>query len=73
MARSLPGPDLGLSLLERKDWELFWRYPMMRGYGASPSSRRLVYMGLLKYLHGDSAGSEECIRRAETAIRSWYP
>jgi hypothetical protein len=46
---------------------------MMRGYGASPSSRRLVYMGLLKYLHGDSAGSEECIRRAETAIRSWYP
>ena len=80
---ALVGPGLGwldtfanhewaLSLLQRRNWELFWCYPMMRGYGASSSSRRLIYIAYLKHLLGDIAESEEYIRRAELAIHAWY-
>jgi hypothetical protein len=61
-----------LSLLQRSDWELFWCYPMMRGYGACQSSQRLVYLARLQYLLGYSAESEDCMRRAEAAIPVWY-
>jgi hypothetical protein len=61
-----------LSLLQRSDWELFWCYPMMRGYGACQSSQRLVYLARLQHLLGYSAESEDCLRRAEAAIPAWY-
>jgi hypothetical protein len=80
---ALVGPGLGwldtftnqesaLMQLQRKNWELFWCYPMMRGYGASSSSRRLIYIAYLQRLLGDIAASEEYIHRAELAIRAGY-
>jgi hypothetical protein len=80
---ALAGPGLGwldtfrtyesaLSQLRRKEWELFWCYPMMRGYGAGPSSQRLVYIALLERLLGNFIASEELIRCAESVVKSWY-
>jgi hypothetical protein len=80
---ALLGPGLGwldiftnhesaLSQLQRKEWELFWCYPMMRGYGANSSSRRLVYIALLEHLLGNTSASEEYIRRAQLVIHTWY-
>jgi hypothetical protein len=80
---ALTGPGLGwldalrnhqsaLSQLQRKDWELFWCHPMMRGYGAESSSRRLVYIAHLKRLLGNISESEEYVRRAESVIHTWY-
>ena len=68
----LRNPDSALSLLQRKDWELFWCYPMMRRYGASASSRRFVYIALLKYLLGENSEAERYLGRAEAAIHTWY-
>jgi hypothetical protein len=65
--------ESALSQLQRKDWELFWYYPMMRGYGASSSGRRLVYIALLKLLLGSTKESKEHIRLAEAAVHTWYP
>jgi hypothetical protein len=62
-----------LSFLQRPDWELFWCYPMMRGYGASPSSRRLIYLAFLNRMLGENAESEVLIRRAEEVVDPWYP
>jgi len=44
--------ESALALFQRRDWELFWSYPMMRGYGASGSSRRHVYIAYLNILLG---------------------
>jgi hypothetical protein len=65
--------DSALSFLQRPDWELFWCYPMMRGYGASPSSRRLIYLAFLSRLLGKNTESDELLRRAEKAADTWYP
>jgi hypothetical protein len=70
---TLRDSGLALSLLQRKDWELFWSNPMMRGSGAGSSSRRLIYIGHLKYLLGKRAESRDYIRRAEEALHTWYP
>ena len=70
---SLRDSNRASALLQRKDWELFWRYPMMRGLGAGSSIRRLVYIGYLKHLLGRSAESQEYIDRAEKALHSLYP
>jgi hypothetical protein len=66
-------PVSGQSLLLRRDWELFWLFPMMRGYGARPSSRRLVYLALLASMAGEMALSGEYLNRAEGALQGWYP
>lgn len=82
--RALTGPALrwfdirrdyesALSLLQQKDWELFWIFPMMRGYGASASSRRLVYIAHLMHLLGNRLEFQDYVRRAEAAIHAWYP
>jgi hypothetical protein len=61
-----------LTLFQRADWELFWFYPMMRGYGAKGSSRRHAYLSLhCKHL-GRPDESGEHLRRAELAIDSSY-
>jgi len=65
--------DSTLSLLQRKDWELFWCYPMMRGYGASSSSRRLMYIAFFKLSIGENDEAQDYIRRAELALPMWYP
>jgi hypothetical protein len=65
--------ESALLQLQRKDWELFWCYPMMRGYGASSSSRRLIYIALLKLLLGSITESNEFMRLAEAAVITWYP
>jgi hypothetical protein len=56
--------ESALALLERRDWELFWSYPMMRGYGASSSSRCLVYTAYLNLLLGKMPEYEDHIRGA---------
>jgi hypothetical protein len=65
--------ESALALLQRRDWDLFWSYPMMRGYGASTSSRRFVYIAYLNLLLGKKFEFKEHIRRAEDSLRSWYP
>jgi hypothetical protein len=65
--------ESALALLQRRDWELFWSYPMMRGYGASSSSRRFVYTAHLNLLLGKESEYRDHIRRAEDSFRSWYP
>jgi hypothetical protein len=83
-SEALMGPGLGwldifsnhesaLSQLQRKDWELFWCYPMMRGYGGNSSSRRLVYMALLEHLRGNNAASEKHLQQAEVGAHTRYP
>lgn len=83
-AAELAGPGLAwlnllrncesaLTLLRRRDWDLFWSYPMMRGYGASTSSRRSVYIAYLNLLLGKKLEFEEHIRLAEDAFRSSHP
>jgi hypothetical protein len=62
-----------LGLFQRRDWELFWSYPMMRGYGASASSRRHVYIAYLSILLGKKSDYEEHIHHADSALHSWYP
>jgi hypothetical protein len=66
-------PESALSQLQRKDWELFWCYPMMRGYGANSSGRRLIYTALHKLLLGSRTDSEEYVRLAEAAVVTRYP
>jgi hypothetical protein len=68
----LRNPDSALSFLQGEDWELFWRDPLMRGYGAHSSSRRLVYMGYLKCLLGEKAEAQQYILRAEKTLHAWY-
>lgn len=79
---ALTGPGFGwldifkshastLSMLQRKDWELFWCNPMMRGYGASESSQRFVYLARLHHLLGNTAECEDCLLRAQAAIPGW--
>jgi hypothetical protein len=70
--QTISDADSALMLLERKDWELFWCYPMMRGYGASASCRRLIYIAFLKRLTGQNHESEEYVFRAEADMSTWY-
>jgi hypothetical protein len=65
--------DQAMTFLQRNDWELFCRYPMMRGLGAGPSSRRLIYIGYLERLLGGNAESQDHIQQAEEALHNWYP
>jgi hypothetical protein len=68
----LKDPAQTLTLLQCADWELFWFYPMMRGYGASGSSRRLAYLSLLCKLLGRRDESLDYFRQAELAVDSSY-
>ncbi len=58
--------------LSEKIW-IFLCYPMMRGYGATSSTRRLICIALLKLLLGNNAEAREYVRRAEMAIHASYP
>ena len=64
--------DRALAQLRRPDWELFWCYPMMRGYGAAASSRRLAYCANLLRNLGRANESEDVLREAEAAIGNSY-
>jgi len=58
--------------LQRHDWELFSCYPMMRGYGAGRSSRRLVYLALLCRMIDRMGESGSYLQQAESAIDASY-
>lgn len=65
--------DAALAVLRRDDWEIFWNFPMMQGYGAKPSTRRLVLMTNLAYCLRQLGEAREYFSRAERAIGEWYP
>lgn len=60
--------ESALSLLERDNWEIFWRYPMMRAYGASLSTRRMVYKAVLNAHLGRIDAVEDCFNRAASGL-----
>lgn len=62
-----------LALLRSRNWELFWRDPLMRGFGAESSSRRLVYIAYLERLSGNMAEAQSHMRRAEEVLHKYYP
>jgi hypothetical protein len=60
--------ESAFSILQQDDWRIFWCLPMMRGPGASVSTRRLIFLAYLATrLHRlEEAGSY--LRKAESAI-----
>ena len=65
---TLRSPMSAVAMFGRNDWELFWCYPMMRGYGAKSSARRLVYLAQLSSLLNGSDESDSYLGEAEAAV-----
>ena len=66
-------PQSAISMLELDNWELFWRYPMMRSYGAKLSPRRLIYTAFFASLLHRQLESQQLLLQAETRLESWSP
>lgn len=65
-------PSSALPALERENWELFLCFPMMRGYGAKQSPRRLTYRAQLSRMLGQTGDADHYLRAAEATIDTWY-
>lgn len=65
--------ESGLAILQQDDWEIFWCFPMMGGYGAKSSTRRFVYLATLAVRLHKLEEVREYLRLAEKAIDDWYP
>jgi hypothetical protein len=60
------------SMLGRANWELFFCFPMMRGYGAKRSPRRLTYLAQFARKLGQIDRAENYLAAAEAVIDTWY-
>lgn len=61
-------PAMAMPFLQLPDWELFRRYPLMRGLGARGSVERYLALAGLARLCGDRDELQRFVAAAETAI-----
>lgn len=61
-------PAMAMPFLQLPDWELFRRYPLMRGLGARGSAERYLALAGLARLCGDRDELQRFAAAAETAI-----
>lgn len=61
-----------LKLLQQDDWPIFWRFPMLRGFGAKLAPRRLIYLAYLSLRLCRDEQAREQLRQAESGIDQWY-
>ena len=66
-------PSAATSMLERANWELFFCFPMMRGYGAKGSPRRFAYLAQCARMLSQNNQAQSYLRTAESAIDNWGP
>jgi hypothetical protein len=61
-----------LKLLQQDDWPIFWRFPMLPGFGAKASPRRLIYLAYLSLRLCRDEQAREQLHQAESGIDQWY-
>jgi hypothetical protein len=71
--KSLANPESLLSILERPDWEIFWWFPMMRGFGARGSTERLVLGAGLAFHLRRPEEAKHYVYAAEAANKDVHP
>lgn len=61
-------PGLAYTFLKKDDWEIFCKYPLMRGMGSKTSLKRYLILAFLAQRLGLNGDARKFLRQAEAAI-----